>query len=80
MAAALNLYLDSQLSYIWKQASMIVAKSQDHGNAGFINSCIMINSQSIAKIQHSLEIQIQLAEHSKTAYIKAQDVGNLNGR
>jgi hypothetical protein len=32
MAGALNLYLDSELSYTWRQASMIVAKSQGHGS------------------------------------------------
>ncbi|KAJ6496130.1 hypothetical protein C8R45DRAFT_926645 [Mycena sanguinolenta] len=31
MAATLNLYLDSQLSYGWREASMIVSKSQGHG-------------------------------------------------
>jgi len=31
MAGVLNLYLDSELSYTWHQASMIVAKSQGHG-------------------------------------------------
>ncbi|KAJ7135531.1 hypothetical protein C8R46DRAFT_1014739 [Mycena filopes] len=31
MAGVLNLYLDPELSYTWRQASMIVAKSQDHG-------------------------------------------------
>jgi hypothetical protein len=32
MAGALNLYLDSELSYTWREASMIVAKSQGHGS------------------------------------------------
>ncbi|KAF7330951.1 hypothetical protein MVEN_02435000 [Mycena venus] len=31
MAATLNLYLDSQLSYTWWEASMIVSRSQGHG-------------------------------------------------
>ncbi|KAJ7869644.1 hypothetical protein B0H13DRAFT_2557516 [Mycena leptocephala] len=31
MLATLNLYLDSQLSYTWREASMIVARSQGHG-------------------------------------------------
>ncbi|KAJ7660880.1 hypothetical protein DFH06DRAFT_1296923 [Mycena polygramma] len=32
MLGTLNLYLDSQLSYTWREASMIVAKSQGHGS------------------------------------------------
>ncbi|KAJ7037079.1 hypothetical protein C8F04DRAFT_1180803 [Mycena alexandri] len=32
MVGTLNLYLDSELSYTWREASMIVAKSQGHGS------------------------------------------------
>ncbi|KAJ7117825.1 hypothetical protein C8R44DRAFT_738699 [Mycena epipterygia] len=32
MAGTLNLYLDSELSYTWREASMIVARSQGHGS------------------------------------------------
>ncbi|KAJ7616260.1 hypothetical protein B0H17DRAFT_1220279 [Mycena rosella] len=32
MVGALNLYLDSELSYTWREASMIVSKSQGHGS------------------------------------------------
>ncbi|KAJ7116133.1 hypothetical protein C8R43DRAFT_1137998 [Mycena crocata] len=31
MVGTINLYLDSELSYSWRQASMIVAKAQGHG-------------------------------------------------
>ncbi|KAJ7712776.1 hypothetical protein B0H16DRAFT_1811966 [Mycena metata] len=31
MVGTLNLYLDSELSYSWREASMIVSKSQGHG-------------------------------------------------
>jgi hypothetical protein len=31
MVGALNLYLDSQLSYTWREASLIAAKAQGHG-------------------------------------------------
>ncbi|KAJ6553649.1 hypothetical protein B0H10DRAFT_2241965 [Mycena sp. CBHHK59/15] len=32
MVGALNLYLDSELSYSWREGSMIVSKSQGHGS------------------------------------------------
>jgi len=32
MVGVINLYLDSQLSYTWREASMLVAKSQGHGS------------------------------------------------
>jgi hypothetical protein len=32
MVGTLNLYLDPELSYSWRQASMVVAKSQGHGS------------------------------------------------
>jgi hypothetical protein len=32
MVGILNLYLDSRLSYTWRETSMIVAKSQGHGS------------------------------------------------
>jgi len=31
MVGALNLYLDPEMSYTWRQASLVVAKSQGHG-------------------------------------------------
>jgi hypothetical protein len=31
MAGTLNLYLDPELTYSWKQASLVVSKSQGHG-------------------------------------------------
>src|ERR1700723_4127610 len=31
MAGTLNLYLDSAMSYSWRQASLIASKSQGHG-------------------------------------------------
>lgn len=91
MAATLNLYLDSQLSCTWRQASMIVAKSQGHGayRARCIREwihqflhhdklpihCYSGTKSSILQDEDiSLEIQIELAERSKAAYIKAQDV------
>ncbi|KAJ6465674.1 hypothetical protein DFH09DRAFT_957054 [Mycena vulgaris] len=32
MVGTINLYLDSQLSYTWREASMIVSRSQGHGS------------------------------------------------
>ncbi|KAJ6590451.1 hypothetical protein DFH09DRAFT_908654 [Mycena vulgaris] len=32
MVGSINLYLDSELSYTWREASMIAAKSQGHGS------------------------------------------------
>jgi hypothetical protein len=32
MAGAINLYLDPELSYTWREASLLVAKSQGRGS------------------------------------------------
>jgi hypothetical protein len=32
MIAVLNLFLDLELSYTWREASMVVAKAQGHGS------------------------------------------------
>lgn len=33
MVGAINLYLDSEVSFTWRQASLLVSKMQGHGPA-----------------------------------------------
>jgi hypothetical protein len=43
MVSALNLYLDPELSYTWREASMLVSKSQNQGSNHARNICTWIH-------------------------------------
>ncbi len=88
MAGALNLYLNSRLSYSWCETSIITAKA--HGaycalypqwiHQFLVNGKLPHHSYAgtqstiLEDEDISLQIQMELAEHSKTSYIKACDV------
>lgn len=43
MVGTLNLYLDPELSYMWREASLVVSKSQGHGINHARNLCTWIH-------------------------------------
>lgn len=90
MTATLNLYLDSKLSYTWRQASAVAARSQGNSPSHartireWLHQYISYHKlpfhkyrgkkSTILEDEIALSIQLQLVGKSKEKYIKALDV------
>ena len=88
MVGTLNLYLDSQLSYTWREASLIASKSQGHGVNHARNLRMWIHQflgsgklpfHRCGRLRVDDEdfahaIQIHLSGIAKNNYIRAQDI------
>jgi hypothetical protein len=90
MVRVLNIFLDRTLQFMWRNASMVVAKAQGHGSTCARSICKWIldfvqegtlplhfycGQQTILEDEGILqEIQEQLTKKAKSSFIKAQDV------
>ena len=90
MAGTLNLYLDPEMSYTWRQVSLVFSKSQGHGvthirniRPGSIDFSAWANplhryghfqSCILEDEDFAQDIQLHLLEISKGGYVGAQDV------
>ena len=90
MIGTLNLYLDSTLSYGWREASMLAAKASGHGVyrarciRQWIHQFLTSGKLPLHRYGHShsvLEdedlsqaIQLHLQERAKDGYIRAEDI------